>query len=293
MRHLKIVGSCLVAVFALSAIVSASASATLPEIYQCGAAAKVGKTYVGHYTAKTCTAASKVETGGKYEFEPFSLGSSKEKTGKKGKVKPFKGKGGPANLEIVKLGGVSCASSTDSGEFTSPKTAGDIVVIFKGCKFEGKTCSNTSKAGEVKTNPLVATVGYLNDKNKAAPVVGVRLSPETGFEYVEFSCLPLSFRVTHEGAGELGENNLGVIGEIDQKVGNPVNKFSKELTLAFAQSAGVQEWKTFEGAGEHDSLITQDQSIPFEKGKKSEATKAQSGEQTLSTGKGEELELVA
>ena len=122
--------------------------------------------------------------------------------------------------------------------------------------------------------------------------MGVRLTPETGAEYVEFGCIPLYFKVSTEGAGELGVNNLGVIGQIvpAKKGGYPINAFSKELGLKFTQSAGVQAPISFKGAGEHDSLITQDSTI---KGSFEGATKSQSGEQTLSYGTGEYLELRA
>jgi hypothetical protein len=42
MKRVRIVGVCFVAIFALSAIVAASASAAQPEYTTCGKAAKVG-----------------------------------------------------------------------------------------------------------------------------------------------------------------------------------------------------------------------------------------------------------
>jgi hypothetical protein len=289
MRYLRIAGLCLVAVFALGAIASASASAEPPAIYECHklTKSKVTKKYEGQYEKGCVTKNTKGE--GEYELQEWNLEA------KKGKAKEFKGKGGGANLEIIGLAGVECAKSSDKGKFTSAKTAGEIVVTFTGCKYQGKNCSTAGSAsGEIKTNKLVAVVGYLEGKGGPSPKMGVRLSPETGTEYVEFSCLPLYFRVTHEGAGEFAVNNFGVIGEIvlSKKGGYPINKFSKELALNFQQSSGKQRWTSFEGAGEHDSLITQDQPSEF-KGVGGEATKSQSAEQTLSEGKGEELELKA
>ena len=44
MKRFKVVGLCLVAVFAFSAIIASGASAALPEYKVCGKAAKSGQT---------------------------------------------------------------------------------------------------------------------------------------------------------------------------------------------------------------------------------------------------------
>jgi hypothetical protein len=285
MRPIRTIVICLTAVFAFGAVAAASASAAeLPEIMQCAKAKKEGKAYLGHYSSKKCEASSyHAEGGQKYELEPWNL------PGKKGKAKAFKGKGGGANLEIIGIGGISCASSADTGIFTGPKTAGKILVTFKGCKFEAKECTNTGKNGEVKTNPLEALVGYLSGKGSEHPVIGVRLNPEGTESFLSapgyITCGELYFRVSDEQA-----NDHGVMGVIDQKVGNPVNKPSKELTLEFDESSGVQQYKSFEGAGEQDELLTQKSTV---KGEFTGITYDESGESTLSTGKGEELQLKA
>ena len=85
----------------------------------------------------------------KYELEPGV-----------GKGKEFKGKGGGANLEIEGLAGVKCSKSADSNFFNTPKTANKVHVTFTGCTFEEHSCTNTGKAGEVKTNTLKGEVRY-------------------------------------------------------------------------------------------------------------------------------------
>ena len=107
MRHLRIIGLALIATFALSAIVAASASAeTLPTIYECGKAPKnAQKKYLGKYTNSTCTKEAtkeQIEIGKENKFEIEVWGTELNK-----KPKVFKGAGGVANLEIQGLAGVA------------------------------------------------------------------------------------------------------------------------------------------------------------------------------------------
>ncbi len=273
MRNLRFVGLCVVAALALAAVSAASASAAEPAAWQCGAAAKVGKTYVGHYTSKTCTAASKVETGGKYELEEWNIGSKASKTGKEGKTKAFKGKGGGANLEIQGVGGLTCTKSADTGEFTGPTTVGKIHVTFSGCLLHSHPCESTSpkasKSGEVITKPLKGVVGFIS---KAKEEVGIELSAEETYE-AEVNC---------------GELKLRVDGSVIGLVKPPYNHFTKELTLVFNQSGGIQNPEKFE-EGPVATLTTEIGSIfGSEYGEKD-----RSAESTETTNKGEELELKA
>ncbi len=64
MKRIGIIGLCLVALFAFSAM--ASSSALAGEYITCGKAAKVGKKYTGSYTNNNCSALSATEEG-KYE----------------------------------------------------------------------------------------------------------------------------------------------------------------------------------------------------------------------------------
>jgi hypothetical protein len=248
MRHFKILGLGLLAVFALSVSLASSASASLPALYQCGAAVKVGKTYVGHYTNKKCTVASKVETGGKYEFEEWRVGS-KETGGKKGKVKAFKGKGSGANLEVQGQSGISCTKSSDTGIFTGPKT-GEGTATFTGCETAGLKCTSGSVVGEIKTNVLAGEVGYIAGKGTEHPIVGIDFKPKTGSYLAEFHCQDLNVKVSGS-----------VIGE----VAPPYNEFTKEATFVFEQTAGTQRCggkgklscEELEG-GIPDTLLTQE-----------------------------------
>jgi hypothetical protein len=237
MRHVKIVGLCLVAVCALSAVASASASAALPEVMQCVKAAKT-KTkpphYTGGYNGKKCETVNATHEGA-YELEPWNLGSKTEKTGKQGKVKKFKGKSGTAFLEVVGLGPITCSKGSDEGEFTGPKTVGNISVIFTGCELNKIKCSNTATAGEIKTDTLKGTIGYFDERFEKAVAkgVGVELTAQTGVLLAE-----------EIGCGSiLVQVKASVIGEVE----TPYNVFTKEVKLKFQQAAGRQAIQNFEG----------------------------------------------
>jgi hypothetical protein len=263
MKLFRILGAFLVVV-ALAAMGAAGASAAEPALYECAKAPKVEGKYTGKYTDKKCSkeaSPAEKEAGktNKYELQEGI-----------GKGKAFKGKGSGANLEVVTVGGVACTSSGDSGKFTGPKSAGDVVVIFKGCELSGHKCENTGKAGEVKTNPLKGEIGYIS---KATHEVGVDLSAETGLYEAQFHC------------GEIG---MRVSGSVIGVVTSAINVFTKEATLSFTESAGHQHVQNLEGQPK-DTLVSE-----LSSGGESEFGSAlESGEATEVTNKGEELELKA
>ena len=160
MRRFATIGVCLAVVAVFAVVAVASAAAAEPAIYECHKEARGHGKY-----EKRCKVAKE---GGGYEIkEGF------------GKGKPFKGKGDGANLNITNFGGISCTSSSDSGKFTSPTTAGDVVVTFKGCAYNGKTCESGTTAGEIVTDPLEGKVGYISGKGTKSPIVGAVITAET------------------------------------------------------------------------------------------------------------------
>lgn len=278
MRHLKIVSLCLAAAFAVAALGAATASASLPAVYQCVTAKKVGKKYVGHYLDKKCSkpaSPAEIEEGkkNKYELEEWN------EAGKGGasKVKEFKGKSGTAFLEIKGVGPIKCKKGSDTGKFTGPKTVGDINVTFTGCELNKVKCQTTATLGEIKTKTLKGEIGYV-DEVFGTPVehttVGIDLTPESGaYEAEDILCEASKLRVTGS-----------VIGEVLP----PYNVFTKEVKLRFQQSAGKQAIQNLEGMPK-DTLLTETWSgIAEEYNPPIES--AQSGE---AANKGEELELAA
>jgi hypothetical protein len=216
----------------------ASASAE-PALYECAKAPKVAKKYTGKYTDTKCSkeaTAQEVEEGkhNKYKLQAWSLVS------KKSKAKEFKGNGRGFGWDITGVGGLSCTSSSDTGKFTSPTTAGNVVITLKGCEVNGRKCESGSTAGEIVTNPLKAGFGYLAGKGTGIPSVGIDLSAESGEVLATArDCLFGTDAWTGSVIGEL----------------SPINRFTKEMTWTFRQSGiGVQEWTHFE-EGPEDVLV--------------------------------------
>jgi hypothetical protein len=223
MRRFKMMGLCLVAVFAIAAVAVSSASAALPEYKVCAKATKVGKTYTGEFTDKLCSAKSGTKTG-KYELESWEAA----------KKKGFKGKNGVSTLDSyipeneatpwtggTVVGVVQCKSGKSAGEITGAKTS-TVTVEFKTCSSEGKKCTSSGqKAGTIKTALLKATLGNISGG------VGSDVESVSGGPSAEFDCEGLKI-VTNGSV--IGTNS-----------GN-VNKVSKEGVQTFAVNAkGGQE----------------------------------------------------
>jgi hypothetical protein len=212
MKRMRILGLCLVAVFAVGVVSAATASAAEPGWYECAKAPKEGKTYLGKYSDKACT--SKVESGGKYELQAGI-----------GKGKAFKGKGGKAVLHNVIPGKgdikVECQSFKDEGKVAAPNIEFGVKSTFSKCKSLGAPCKTAGgKKETITTETLAGTLGYLN---KAGKVVGADLASESapGSGYVaQFEC---------EGVAK-----VRVHGSVIGTVTGDINSINKESTTTFA-----------------------------------------------------------
>jgi len=146
--------------------------------------------------------------------------------------KPFTSTSGPARLRGVGGKRVICAASTDTGEFSGPKT-GSVTITWTGCALKKAQCSTPGSApGEIVSPLLSMNLGYIN---KGAKTVGVDLFEPAGQPFLLFSCLS-GTRVLVVGS---------VIGRI-----TPVNKPvtpSETFKLRFAHLAGIQKIQNLEG----------------------------------------------
>jgi hypothetical protein len=185
MKRTRIVGLCLIAVFALCAMAGVGiGGAQAATYYHCAAQKK------GNYTESGCKKEGEkkgkpVEHKGSYELVPFSTCVAQKKgnytesacikEGEK-KGKPVEHKGtyekvapitfsavtGSATLATPDFGpnNVVCSSSTTTGEITGPKTVVENAV-FSGCEVEGLSCESAgpnSVPSKVKGQIDVATL---------------------------------------------------------------------------------------------------------------------------------------
>lgn len=230
MKRMRIVGLCLVAAFALSAIGAGSASA-LPEIGRC--IAKAG----GKYADANCTV--KAASGkGTTEFVKNAI------------KKKFTSAGGEGKLQGATGTEIKCTTQTATGEYLekgatpSTKEVTNVVARFNGCELPlfGAECKTKgAAAGEIVTTKLQGKLAYTSGKKTPAVKVNQGLSPmvkKKGF--AEFEC-PAVGVVVYVGEGpEKGhETILANIG--------PVNTMATTATEEYKGSGGKQEPNFVEG----------------------------------------------
>jgi hypothetical protein len=230
-RRIRTIGLCLVAVLAASALATATASAAEgpPQFEKCVKAAKVGKTYVGKYTSKECTAASEVETGGKYERE-------------EAESMPFTSK---AKAVTITAAGkvVKCKKAVDAGEILSGE-AETVAITFEKCGVNGSTkepCTTTGQAsGTIKTTNLVGTLHWINP---AETEVGILLFKAGGTNtFTTFTCKEESIELRSVLVGS-------------------VTNTKKGMTFTFKTSGGKQEKRAYWEEGEEQTGFGE--TIPF------------------------------
>jgi hypothetical protein len=249
MRWTGKVGLCLVAVFAIGAAVTASASAAeyelagLPEIGRCVQVAPK----MGEYKGKSCVSPA-APGKGRYDWQP-GPGPNPKFT---------------AIVEepVLKTSSatITCSFGEAEGSYTNSKTLTVTSLILSGCQKAGaKTvteswCQNVGMfRGEVKTNELTGEVGYIEHSGKKAKI-GLDLKAKTAKALALFECGGAEESIPMEEIG----TGLGTFFEIEGSVIGRVKKFNKMLEediVTFTVSGGKQVPEKFEG-GVNDTLIT-------------------------------------
>lgn len=211
MRHLRCAGVCLVAAVVLSGVAAASAFAEAPEMGRC--VTKAGGRFVNNVCTKEAT--GKKAGKGKYEWEPGAVHNK------------FTASSGTATLETHGGVKVECKHEAATGEFTSPKTGGNINVTFTECKEGlGHKCTSAGAAeGEIKTATLAGELVWEKISKKTA----IRLFPQSGAFFASFVCGPAT--------AEVRENSTtgGILVPI------PAKKAQTSVEEKFVAKKGVQK----------------------------------------------------
>jgi len=216
--------------------VEAEVTSSAPEFGRCVKVSSevVGKktVYHGGFTAATCLVTSPTHTG-KYEWY-----SGVVKAGFTMVIKPTT----KATLETIKKVKVTCTGESSSGEITSVKTVGNVVVKFTGCASGTKKCTTTGLGeGELETKKLEGVLGIERitvKEGKETRHVALDLYPvgKTG-AFLEYTCT--------------GSAPTTLAGSILAPV--TAGKMLTTATLKFTATAGKQKPERFEG-GEKDVL---------------------------------------
>ncbi len=256
MKHLRIMRLSALAALVVGAMMSASASAALPEWGKCV------KMATGRYANAQCTG-GKVKKGG-YEWDRGTAAIEK---------KGFTSSGGAAELRTTTGIATDCTSETTKGELSGSKGVSHVEVTFQGChaNLEGLICTGgeieeiaegylKEKPGEIKTRELQGALGYIEGKGTADPVVGISLTPEAKHGlFAQFICGgALVVRVGAKAKKGGGDSIISPITPANQMVSTAVQTYTQqqECEEAECHGTGVQIPASFEG-GKQDILETE------------------------------------
>jgi hypothetical protein len=183
MKRMSIVGLCLFAALAMSAVTVSSASAAAPEFGRCQA--KAG----GKFSDSGCT--KEVASGGKFEWTSTI---AKNKFSAKQKEATL------ATLETVGGTKITCTAEKNTGaEYSGEKSVAKIVAEFTGCETTKIPCNSAGKGtGEITTNPLAGKLGV--EKLGTTPPTNNKLevqlfAEKAGEHLADFKCSTISVEV--------------------------------------------------------------------------------------------------
>jgi hypothetical protein len=199
-RHVRMLGLCLVAALAVCAYAVSSASA-LPEWGECVEVAPE----TGLYSGPNCTKLEKAKPKGtgNYEWKKGTELAPREFTGESGAATLYshwwfcstdshrktreacESEGGKIDKEGF-IPTIECTGQTNVGTAEGKNAVSHVHVIFEGCvALEVIPCQNTPNAGEVQVGPLKGKLGWI-EKHVS---VGVSLTPEAHHgTFAVFSC---------------------------------------------------------------------------------------------------------
>jgi len=244
MRRIKIVGLCLVAVFALGAMTAGSALASPPEFGRC---LKGTEHNLNNYNSSKCI--QKGSEGSLSEAEElkksvYTWAPGVVKTHFTTKMKEAT----IATLETVGGTKITCKGETSEGEYLNTKEIGHMVAKFSGCETSGLKCNSTGKGeGLIDTAPLGGPIGFEKVTVPASKdTIANELHSESG-NVAEFKCAGLSVTVK---------------GSVLHKI--TANAMKLTATEKFTASKGEQKPEKFAGGTTDEHILESDSGSGFE-----------------------------
>jgi hypothetical protein len=241
MKRIKIVGLCLVAMFAMSALATTAAQAG-----EYGKCVKASPKNTGAYSDKNCQ--TLVGSGGKYEWvsgvSPAMSFTAKTKS-----------------AELVGAAGtISCKKSSTVGTIEGTKTNHEVVT-FEGCEFKGAVTGECHSAGQgsgvIVTNKLETTLIDHGEKGPSggepkAGEVWDSFKAESGTVQAQYLCAAI-VEIKTEGtlAGVFTSGSINVMAkkaeiEFNGKLGEEPGTFGEQDLQSQASIGGGP----FEPAGQ-------------------------------------------
>jgi hypothetical protein len=211
MKRIRIVGLCLAAIFALTALMATGASAeSPPEVGRCL------KLAGGKWKDGGCKTPSKPGEE-KFEWYPAFIGGVPNENPKPIKLKySAKWKEGTLiQLETVSGEKIIAHGQSSLGEVTGAKTNVATNIVFTGVEAFEVPCKSTkpaaTNAGEVKVNNLNGLIGiekFNAEGNHAKDKAGNLFVPVSGSTFTEFECAGVPIVVRHEVMNPLTSNAM-------------------------------------------------------------------------------------
>jgi len=277
MKHVRMLGLALCAVFALGALTAAGASAKLPELGECKAVeGGVGGRYLDAACTEKAARKQKVFQGG-YEWSSLVTTVANRRRGVTGHI----------TFELADGEKIECASvrSNDHYEFSATGLAKTPTLDLGECTNEGKQCSTASIGSQEETiqNTLArfeeegrgweGQFGLIEGKGGPSPVAGLQIAAYNhGWEgevegepfvippgtpesvYTPVVCGDPEIETQEEQEKGIGTVLLG--GDTERKYAKhnawigqigPVNQMTESLTITYGESApGIQAPQKFE-----------------------------------------------
>ena len=263
MKRMRIMGLCLVAVFALFAI-AASSSFGAAEVGRCQPST------IGKYKNSVCTVkATSLEKGNTEKWE-WHKGAKSETEGVH-----FTAEGGEGTLETESGTKITCKTQSATGKYDQDtgiiKEVEGVVATFKECELPllSASCKTVGAAeGEIKTNLLKGPLGYISGEKTKTPVVGQELLPEKAKgHFAEFECAGGAVKVVvkgKEGKFKLGETEVTggncIIAPLAE-----VNVMSTTVSQTYSGAGGKQSPQKFQLAtAKYCNLESNTNGGPFE-----------------------------
>jgi hypothetical protein len=231
-------GLCLAVVLLTSGVVATSAIAALPEWGKCVKVEQHGK-----YRDPGCT--EPAESRGEAHWVWRHAAGNTEVIENEAGGSVFEGVSGEREIECTHL--VNKLWIPEG----NPKSVTHVHLLFTGCEEieEGKaiaSCQNGETAGEIRSQELRGTLGYISGGGSTNPVVGLSLMPSPGQKSIaEFECSAPGQQhvVLGRPGGGGGDSVIATIAEIDKMVSSWELKYSES-------KPGIQNPTKFEGQSE-------------------------------------------
>ncbi len=180
------------------------------------------------YGTRTCT--TEPTPAGPFRWSPIFSGD-------------FETSATTIKLETSSKVKLQCVAETGTGEYTGPKSLGDVVLTFTGCTGMSAKCTTPGQAeGVIQTAPLEGLLGTVTAGAKPIEsTVGLELAGSSPSRmFAEFSCGSSTFALRGAAIAQVTANAEVGTAKSSEKGKNP--------SIRFVETKGRQNPRAFEGA---------------------------------------------